>query len=261
MTNFHADNPVRRSYVALLRAIYKITDERIECYMPITDSSRDILESVLQIPTRKIELFPLGADTRRFTKSAELRESGRSTYGIQDETRVIVSAGKFTENKDVDILIKAFSHVIERNQDMMLLLVGNGPEEYMSRLKKLADRIIPSGKVRFVDFVRNADLPIIFNSSDIGVWPGNVSITVLEALATGLPTIVQMNDSGYEKILSEKVVVGFERGRVDTLADKIETLLKNPKLRVEMATRAESLVSGSLSWRRLAEQSIVLYLR
>jgi glycosyltransferase involved in cell wall biosynthesis len=261
-TNFHADNPVRKSYLALLRAIYRITDERIECYMPITNSSRDILESVLQIPTRKIERFPLGADTGRFTKSAQLRRFGRSTYGIQDETRVIVSAGKFTENKDVDVLIKAFGHVIERNQNVMLLLVGNGPGEYMSRLKKLAGEVIPSGKVLFIGFVRNADLPTIYNSSDIGVWPGNASITVIEALATGLPTVVQMNDlASYERVFEARAAVGFERGDVESLAEKIEMLLKDSQLRMEITARAESLVKNSLSWKKLAERSISLYRR
>jgi glycosyltransferase involved in cell wall biosynthesis len=261
-TNFHANDPVRRSYITLLRAVYRITDERIECYMPITNSARDILKSTLHIPTKKIEPFPLGADTGRFTKSAQLRESGRSTYGIQDGTRVIVTAGKFAENKDVDVLIKAFGQVIKGSPNVALLLVGNGPREYMSRLKKLADEITPSGKVRFIDFVRNADLPMIFNSSDIGVWPGNVSITVVEALATGLPTILQTDDSGaYEMILRERAAVGFDRGSVDSLAGRIEELLEEPELRAKIGTRAESLVDDSLSWRRIAEKSIFLYRR
>jgi len=261
-TNYHANNHVRKSYVALLRAVYRITDERIECYMPITNSARDILESILRIPPGKIELFPLGADTGRFTRSTQLRESGRSTYGIQDETRVIVSAGKFTEDKDIEVLIKAFDHVVDRNQNVMLLLVGNGPGEYMSRLKKLADKIIPSGKVRFVDFVRNADLPALYNAGDIGVWPGNASITVIEALATGLPTVVQMNDlASYERVFEAKAAVGFERGDVESLAEKIEMLLKDPQLRAEITARAEFLVKNSLSWKILAERSIFLYRR
>jgi len=261
-TNYHADNPVRRVYVALTRAIYRIMDGRIECYMPITSSARDILESILQIPAGKIELLPLGADTGRFTKSAHEREAGRSTYGIRNETCVVVYAGKLTENKDVDVLIKAFGHVVEKNQDMMLLLVGNGPGEYMSRLKKLASEVIPSGKAQFIGFARNADLPTIYNSSDIGVWPGNASITVIEALATGLPTIVQMNDlASYERVFEAKAAVGFERGDVRGLAEKIEMLLKDPRFRAEIAARAESLVKNSLSWRILAERSISLYQR
>ena len=62
-------------------------------------------------------------------------------------------------------------------------------------------------------------------------------------------------------ILREKAAVGFDRGSVNSLAERIEKLRENPELRVEMATRAESLGSGSLSWSRLAEQSIALYLR
>jgi glycosyltransferase involved in cell wall biosynthesis len=259
-TNYHAEGLVRRSYVSILRVIYRITDESIECFMPVTDSAREILMSELKIPTKKIELFPLGADTRRFKKLAQLRESGRSKYGIADETVVIVSAGKFTESKDVDVLIKAFGQIVKRNQNAMLLLVGNGAERYMSRLKEIADGVVPREKVRFIDFVRNADLPIIYNSSDIGVWPGDPSITVLEALATGLPTVVPKNELAYGRILAENAAIGFTRGDVDSLAEGIEALVESPRLMNDIANNARRLTNDSLSWRQLAEKSTSLYL-
>jgi glycosyltransferase involved in cell wall biosynthesis len=71
-----------------------------------------------------------------------------------------------------------------------------------------------------------------------------------------------MNDlASYERVFEARAAVGFERGDVESLAEKIEMLLKDSQLRMEITARAESLVKNSLSWKKLAERSISLYRR
>ena len=93
--------------------------------------------------------------------------------------------------------------------------------------------------MRFIDFVRNADLPIIYNSSDIGIRPGDSSITVFEAMATGFPTVVQEDDlTSHGKILAENAAIGFKRGDIDDQAERIETLIDDPQLMSSIANNA-----------------------
>ena len=37
------------------------------------------------------------------------------------------------------------------------------------------------------EFVSKEDLPSFYNTADTGVWPGSASITIIEAMAVGLP--------------------------------------------------------------------------
>ena len=115
-------------------------------------------------------------------------------------------------------------------------------------------------KIFFRDFVPNTELPKYYNAADVGIWPGDHSITVIEAIATGLPVIVPENDMAYKILFENKAALGFERGNPDAIANKIAELIENRDLYSEIANNALSLAEKILSWKRVAEKSISIYL-
>ena len=102
-------------------------------------------------------------------------------------------------------------------------------------------------------------LPTLYNAADIGVWPGDHSITVLEAAATGLPVIVPSADSAYSVLFDAGAAMGFERGAVLSLRDALLTLLENENQRSTLGDKAARLASDELSWRKIAQNSLVIY--
>lgn len=257
--NFCIASTLGEVRIRMLSFFYQIYGKRVRCFLPVTHASKQILQSILKVPDTKIELLPLGANTNIFKKSEELRSIGRAEIGVNDTDFLIISSGKFDECKDIDILITAFENSVKINPSLKLLLVGSGPIDYMLKIKESVITLQLSDKVIFKDFAPNSHLPTYYNAADIGVWPGDHSITVIEAVASGLPTIVPENDIAYNILFENSSAEGFERGNTRNLSEKILKLGNKKKL-LEMKVNCLHLSENILSWEKIAQESIRIYL-
>lgn len=257
--NFYIDTLSKRIYLTLAKTFYLFYGKRVCFWMPVTHSAKQILQSILKIPDEKIALLPLGADTSRFKKSMELRKIGRDEIRIKYDSFVIISSGKFDECKDIHFLIKAFEKAVEEYPDIYLLLLGNGPEEYMAKLTDIVNSAGLDRNVIFKNFVTNSELSKYYNAADIGVWPGDHSITVIEAVATGLPVVIPEDDPAYQVLIEGNASICFERGNIDSLSTAILKLMKNQNMRHKLTENSLNLVEETLSWNKVAVKSISIY--
>jgi len=259
--NFRLDTLAKKGYVKMASAFYRFYGDRVRCWMPVTYASKAILESLLPISEDRIELLHLGADARRFRKSDELRQRGRSRLGISGDEFLVMTSGKLDSSKDTHILLMALGGLMHEDPNLKLAVVGNGPDDYITHLKDIAKALGICRRIIFVDFVPNSELPELYNAADLGVWSGDHSITVIEAVGTGLPVIVPSDDLGYKVLFDANAAVGFTRGDVYALQIAIKSTISNQRLRTDMSSRAEGLGRDELSWERIAHKSISIYSR
>ncbi len=257
--NFHLNSFVKRAYVHLVKTFYLFYGNRVEMFFPVTYATTDFLKRVLKIPENRLELLPLGANADRFKKSLELRKIGRNELNIKEDEKLILTAGKLDAQKDIKYLIKAFSDVNNRKPFIKLLIIGSGTKEYMNNLKSLVNRLGVQDRIIFIDFVPNNELPKYYNAGDIGVWPGNCSITVLEAVATGLPVIIPNKDLNYKILSDNNAAIGFERRNVNSLSEAILKLLNDSELYSRIIENSSRLFMETLSWKGIAQKSIDTY--
>lgn len=257
--NFHLDSFAKKTYVRLAKIFYKIYGKRILYWIPVTYSAKQILQDLLKLPEEKIELLHLGADTDNFKISIELRKIGRLEYNIPDDTYLIISTGKFDVNKDIHNLINGLKKISEVCPKIKLLLIGNGPNTYMQKLRDLVNSNGLENEVIFKNFITNSELPKYYNSADLGVWPGDHSITVIEAVATGLPVIIPKDDLAYKVLFNDNAAMGYERGNVESLSNALLKLIQNQKLRTELSDNSTNLATEVLSWKQIAKKSIYIY--
>ena len=90
------------------------------------------------------------------------------------------------------------------------------------------------------------------------MWPGTNTITTVEALSVGIPVIVS-KDPTTKHMISNNNGYCFERGNDNQLANLLETLIKNDKIREEMGKRSRKLAEKKLSWEVIAKKSINIY--
>lgn len=257
--NLNISSLHKRVYLTLTKVFYSVYKTRVCYWMPVTSSAREFLHSQLKVPYEKMVLLPLGADTNRFVKSVELRNTGRNEINLSRSDFLIISTGKFDSCKDIHYLINAFKELAERYPHVKLLLIGDGPKDYMEKLYDLAQSLIEVDRILIKGFVPNSDLPKYYNAADIGVWPGDHSITVIEAVATGLPVIVPKKDSAYDILFENNAAIGFERGNVGSLLDAILQLFKDERLCCKTSENCITLANNVLSWEKIAEKSINTY--
>ncbi len=169
---------------------------------------------------------------------------------------IVVFTGQIIKEKDISLLIKAFSSISHQNSMVLLVIVGDGDDIFIKTLENMCTELTISDKVLILPAVLRTELPGIFSASDIAVYPGGPSISIVEAASIGLPIIIRDSPlSSY--IISENNGFTIKRGNLDDLVEKLDLLIKDSILRMNMGSNSRKLVTQKLNWRSIACQLLV----
>ena len=140
-----------------------------------------------------MKVSPLGVDTDLFFPAktdVEIasRQELRSRFGFEHRDIVCVYSGRFTLDKKPLILARAIDRLYEMGEPFRGLFVGNGVQ---------TEEILQCRGCTVHPFVRVTELPAYFRCADVGVWPTQESMSMLDAAACGLPIVVQRYIEGY----------------------------------------------------------------
>jgi len=205
-----------------------------------------VKQDVLQwygVPERQIEVIYNGIDVERFHPSnRRYREEIRRRHGIGDEFVILFVSNNF-RMKGLDHLIKAIAAMKKEHPSVKLLVLGRDQQgPYLC----LAERL---GVSQNVIFAGTTDEPEkYYGAVDLLVHPtfyDACSLTVLEALASGLPVITTVSNGASGVLRQVKdgwVIDDLKKG------DSLETAIAyffDEKVREQVAKRgrerAESL--------------------
>lgn len=245
-------------YSVLKWLVFPVLLRGVKRVLPMSHEVREYLYTELGVPRERTTLNHLGADPEEFKRDPELGEEIRKRLAIPGDAVVFINSGKITEVKDNHILLEAFGDVAAKNPRAHLIMVGNAPAAYRARLEEIIERRGLKEKLRWLDFLPHDELTAHYSASDVGIWPGDWSCTVIEAAGCGVALI--QPDLLYTKYSSaNNNSLNFERGNVKDLAEKMLTLVEDDKLRQEMGRRSRELIEKRLNWDTLAKQTIEIY--
>jgi glycosyltransferase involved in cell wall biosynthesis len=134
------------------------------------------------------EYINLGFSDKRIVyipNGVRLSSIRKNEYG---HARRILAIGRLSREKGMDILLRAWKELIEKNGDLKLLICGDGPEK--AHLKSVADSWSLSDSVEFLGNVERVS-PYL-EQGDVFVLPSRtegMSNALLEAMSHGLPCI------------------------------------------------------------------------
>jgi glycosyltransferase involved in cell wall biosynthesis len=136
------------------------------------------------------------------------------------------------------------------------VLAGGGRGRAARLLEKeIADNDPAGHFVKCLGFVPHDDLPSLLAGADLFVFASsceNMPNTLVEAMAIGLP-IACSNRGPMPEVLCDGGVY-FDPENPQSIAAAIETLIRDPELRMSVAKRAKGL-SGQYSWTRCAAET------
>jgi glycosyltransferase involved in cell wall biosynthesis len=138
------------------------------------------------VPASKLKLVSLGADTDMFhpADTADERESRRilrGGLGYGDEDIVCVYTGRFTQDKNPLALAQAIDALAGTDPRYKGLFIGDGDQKA---------EIAACRHATIVPFMTHADLAQHYRAIDIGVWPRQESMSMIDAAASGVPIVV-----------------------------------------------------------------------
>ena len=136
--------------------------------------------------------------------------------------RIMLNIGRLDPRKRIDVLIKAFSKLYKKYDDVCLLIGGTGEDE--ENLKKLAKDLGVDDRVIFLGYIPEDVLFDYYASCDVFAFPSwtTSGITPYEALAMGKKVV--WTSEADEPVLSDPHVFVADP-TVDDFAEALERAL------------------------------------
>ena len=157
---------------------------------------------------------------------------------------LILNVGRLAREKNLAVLLGAFSLVAGDAPGAVLCLVGQGDDR--ARLARLAGSLGVAGKVRFVGAVAPEAVGGYYAAADIFAFP-SVSeaqgLVALEALAYGLP-VLAARSSAVEDLLTDGVTARIEEATPEGLATGLRDLIASPDRRARLGRAGRAVAAA-----------------
>jgi glycosyltransferase involved in cell wall biosynthesis len=219
----------------------------------ISQAAADDFVRTLGIDRDRIEVTPLGVRTPAGgppTAEAELRE--RLQLG---SARVVLCVAQKRPYKNLHRLIEALPALPD---DVVLVLPGS-PTPYERELRVLATKLGVDARVRFPDWLSEADLDGLYALSRVFVLPSLIEgfgLPVLEAMARGVP-VACAGVSALPEVAGDAALL-FDPQRQEEVTGAVLRLLDDRGLAETMVARGHRRVA-EFTWERTGRASLAGY--
>ncbi len=238
------------------RLVYHLHNEHLTketlFYQPIYDAASRIICVSDYIKSRVMTINPQdskaitvynGIDLSAFTANPHIL---RPTVGLTDHDFVIVYMGRVNAEKGIMELIEAMLK-LDDIDNIKLLVIGssfygadNTDNAFIASLKTKAATL--KDRIHFTGFVPYREMPQYLQLGDIAVlpsmWEEPFGLTVIEAMAAGLP-LITTHSGGIPEICEGVATIISRDHIVDHLADAILDLYQNQEKRRTMGQAAQ----------------------
>lgn len=216
--------------------------------VPNTAMKKKLIEEGVQT---EINVIPSGIPLETFERQVHEEEKVAllRELGISLDARIVLYVGRIAEEKNLELLVRSFSRVAHTFADVVLCLVGDGPEkENIQRIVAalgLTHRVIWAGRRTY------EELSVFYHMSAVFVFASTTDTQALvfyEAFASGLPVVAVRSSASEEAVKMNDGILTSET--VEDFAKGIEELLKK---RQEFSPAFPSHVDVRVTSRRMLE--------
>jgi len=164
------------------------------------------------------------------------------------EDNKVVYVGRFVYEKGISFLLEGFRLALETNPNLELCLYGSG--EYEKDIREIISRYSLKKKIFIMGYASREQLPEIFSSASIAVYP---SITVkkweeqvgtvnFQALACSTPIITTRSGAIPEYIKEGEGAILVKEKDSKAIAEALVKYFKSEDLRKKLIARARKFV-------------------
>ncbi len=224
----------------------------------VSNITKNLIISKYGIPADKIEVVHNAIDVDSFNDGYEYDyRTYRYLEALKSEGYTIVSTvTRFTVQKGLDHLVRAFAKATEKYDRLALLLAGDG--EQRNELIELAASLGIADKIFFTGFVRGKQWRDAYSVSDVFVM-SSVSepfgLTALEAAHHGNALIIT-RQSGVGEVLHS--IFRYDFWDINRLADQLVGIATSNALQVSLKDNIKQEYSR-FSWNDVAEHCLSTY--
>ncbi len=209
----------------------------------------------------RIKVIYNGIDPDAFPPAgAESRKRARQIIGVDDEVPLLMQVARFHSVKDHATAIRAMAQVAAGFPQAKLCLIGEGDER--SHIEALVSELDIRENVIFMG--ARADVAALLPAADVFVLSSlseGISVTLLEAMATGLPIAATEVGGNPEVVEHEETGLLSPRQDNEALAMNLMSLLDNADRRRAMGNKGRARLLETFTQERMHQQYTQLYSR
>jgi glycosyltransferase involved in cell wall biosynthesis len=152
--------------------------------------------------------------------------------------KIILAVGRLAEQKGFDLLLQAWNELSKKiSEKVILRIVGDGPDK-----ESLMNYVMNNKLEENVDFYgRCSNLSIVYNDAYAYVLSSRHEgfvLSLLEAMAAGLPVISYDCPCGPRELLSDESGMLIENGSISEMAKALEEMISKIDHRNQLAEKA-----------------------
>lgn len=230
VATFHAnltDSVAGKSIMNVTSLYWRVIIDKTDIFTAVSEAAASGLlgRGVNKKLLKKIRYIPNGIDIKRYQTRPPLAVK-------HPKMKTIFYVGRLEGRKGLKYLLLAFNELARRNENVQLLIAGQGQDEQKLR-DYVRDNEIP--RVTFLGFISDDDKIHHLHRADLFCAPAHrgesFGIVLLEAMAASLP-IVAGDNAGYKSVMRETGAISLVNP-LDTIdfARRLEVLLYDEPLR------------------------------
>ena len=218
--------------------IYQHLFEEVDLLQPISQHwQKKLIE--LGCNSAKVKVHHMGINCHKF----------QYVNNQNDSSICLVSIARLVEKKGLQYSIQAVAQLIPRYPDLQYQIVGDGV--LRAELEHLIESLQAADNIKLLGWKKQQEVAAIINHADLVLAPSvtsrdgdceGIPVSLMESMAKGLP-VISTYHSGIPELIEDGVSGYLLRERdINQLANKIEHLITNPTLRVEMGQKGRQKV-------------------
>ncbi|MBK8906122.1 MAG: glycosyltransferase family 4 protein [Anaerolineaceae bacterium] len=222
-----------------------------------SEATRQDLLSIWQVPPEKVTVLYSGVHERfQPVEDAAMVTAVRQKYQLHDWP-YILSVGTLQPRKNYQMLIRAFAALADKVPHHLVIIGGKGwlYDEMLAEV----ERQDLTGRVHFIGFVDDADLPAFYSEADLFAFPSlyeGFGLPLLEAMGCGT-AVLTSNSSSLPEVAGDaarQLPPQDEAAWTETL----HTLLLDADLRHQLVQAGFAQVRR-FSWKASAQELLKIY--
>jgi glycosyltransferase involved in cell wall biosynthesis len=173
---------------------------------------------------------------------------------------IVMTLGRISWEKRLDVLIEAFARVADEFQDAVLVIVGPDDEDLAAGLTASAAALSIGGRVRFIGSLAAEAKLEALAAADVWCQSSqfeNFGLAAVEALAAGLPAVISNGVQLADEIGGAGAAL-LAPPTPESFADSLRRLLGDTELCRDLAERGREF-AREFDWDSIAPRLLAMY--
>jgi glycosyltransferase involved in cell wall biosynthesis len=231
---------------------------RIDHYLTDSEFVRQELIGELKIEPARITTAHIGVADEYHPRDAQKTQPARQKYGLHHDG-YLLAVGTLEPRKNLATALQAYAHLPHALQDAYPFVIAGKEGWRNEALTDTIDKLKAQGHLRFLGFVEQSDLPLLYSAARAFVYPSlyeGFGLPVAEALASGIPTVTTTASSLPEVAGDAALLV--TPSDIDAMSEALAAVLDDALCRTRLRT-AGPVQAKRFRWDDCAAKTVTVY--